>query len=178
MSSEETIYQDEAAIRWYVLHVRSRHEWRVLDQLTKAGVESFLPLVERLRRWKDRKKLVSFPLFPGYLFVHIPPADIIILNILKTYGVVRFLGLRSSEPTPIPDSQIISLQKITADKSSLDPYPYLKEGQRVHVVRGPLAGASGYLVEKRSRHLLVVAIDILKQGAAVNIHASDVEGQL
>lgn len=175
MISEETICLDEAALKWYALHVRSRHEYRVLDQLTKAGIETFLPVVERLRRWKDRKKLVSFPLFPGYMFVHIPPDNAIMLSVLRAYGAVRLLGVTPAEPFAVPDNQIISLQKITADKASLDPYPYLKEGQLVHVVRGPLAGASGYLVEKLDRHLLVVAIDIIKQGAAVRIHASDVE---
>lgn len=56
---------------WFAVHVRSRHEFRVLDRLTGSDIEAFLPIVEKLSRWKDRKKLVSFPLFPGYLFVHI-----------------------------------------------------------------------------------------------------------
>ena len=57
---------------WYAIHVKSRHEFKVLDRLTGTGVEAFLPIVERLSKWKDRKKLVAFPLFPGYMFVHIP----------------------------------------------------------------------------------------------------------
>ena len=59
-------------LQWYVVHVRSRHEFSVTERLVKSGIEAFLPIVERLRRWKDRKKLLAFPLFPGYLFVNIP----------------------------------------------------------------------------------------------------------
>lgn len=162
-------------LRWYALHVRSRHEYRVRDQLTGAGIEEFLPLVERLRRWKDRKKLVSFPLFPGYLFVHINANYETLVNILKIPGVVRFLGVIPTQPSPVPDAQINSLRKLSEAKTPLDPYPYLKEGQRVNIVRGPLAGASGFLVEKRDRHLFVVAVDILRQGVSVKIDASDIE---
>ncbi|MDZ4165762.1 MAG: UpxY family transcription antiterminator [Smithellaceae bacterium] len=171
----EGLNQSEDTARWYALHVRSRHEYRVREQLIGAGIEEFLPLVERLRRWKDRKKLVAFPLFPGYLFVHVTKKPAIMVDILKMYGVVRFLGITPTQPLPVPDGQIASLQKLIATKAPLDPYPYLKEGQQVNIVRGPLAGASGYLIEKRDRHLFVVAIDILKQGAAVKIDASDVE---
>jgi len=173
--SLEGLNQSDDPLHWYVLHVRSRHEYRVRDQLIGAGIEEFLPLVERLRRWKDRKKLVLFPLFPGYLFVHIAENNDTFVEILKMYGVARFLGVIPTRPLPVPDGQIDALQKLLEIKATLDPYPYLQEGQRVNIVRGPLAGASGYLVEKRDRHLFVVAVDILRQGVSVKIDASDVE---
>ncbi len=51
--------------KWYAVYVRSRHEFQVFKRLTMKGIEAFLPTVERLRKWKDRKKLIAFPLFPG-----------------------------------------------------------------------------------------------------------------
>jgi transcription antitermination factor NusG len=160
---------------WYAVHVRSRHEFQVHDRLTKKGLEAFLPTVERLRRWKDRKKLVEFPLFPGYLFVHTTREPNSLLNILKVKGVVRMLCTIPGQPDPVPDDQIEALRKLVENKQELDPYPYLNEGQRVRIRKGPLAGVEGILVEKLEKHLLVLSVDVLRQGVAVTITASDVE---
>lgn len=161
--------------RWYAIHVKSRHEFKVLDRLTNAGVEAFLPIVERLNRWKDRKKLVTFPLFPGYIFVHIPQNYDIMVSVLKTIGVVRFLGLISDKPIPVPDDQILCLQRLVESKEEIDPYPYFKEGHRVRIKRGSLAGVEGVLDERDGKHLLVLSIDMLRQGVSLKIEASEVE---
>lgn len=166
---------DTSELYWYAIHVRSRHEFKVLDRLTKAGIDAFLPVVERLNKWKDRKKLVNFPLFPGYLFVHIHKIYDTMLAILKTPGVVRFIGIIPGEPEPIPDEQIDSLKRLVESKENLDPYPYLKEGQRVRIKKGPLAGVEGILTEKAGQHILVLSVDILRQGVSIKIDASDVE---
>ena len=77
---------------WYAVYVRSRHEFKVHNALLAKGIESFLPVVERLRQWKDRKKLIPFPLFPGYLFVKLPDDKVYFLHVLKINGVVKILG--------------------------------------------------------------------------------------
>jgi transcription antitermination factor NusG len=161
--------------KWYAVHTRSRHEFQVFERLTMKGIEAFLPTVERLRKWKDRKKLVTFPLFPGYLFVHIPKRAQDILSVLKIKGVVRLLCSVPGEPEPIPDQQIISLKRLIENKETLDPYPYLREGNRVRIKRGPLMGVEGILVEKLGKHMLVLSVDVLRQGVALKINASDVE---
>ncbi|HAK89671.1 MAG TPA: antitermination protein NusG [Nitrospiraceae bacterium] len=166
---------ETTSLYWYAIHVRSRHEFKVLDRLTKAGIDAFLPAVERLSRWKDRKKLISFPLFPGYLFVHIRKMYEDMLTVLKTHGVVRFISLIPGEPEAVPDDQIISLKIVLENKETVDPYPYLKEGQKVRIRKGPLAGAHGLLVKRESQHMLVLSVDILQQGISVKVDASDVE---
>jgi transcriptional antiterminator NusG len=160
---------------WFAVHVKSRHEFKVLERLQQASIETFLPAVERLSRWKDRNKLIQFPLFPGYLFVHTSGSSHDNLTVLKTKGVVRFLGPLPGEPEPIPDEQIFSLQKVIESKASIDPYPYLQEGQRIRIRRGPLAGVEGILVEKTGQHKLILSVDILSQSTSVSIETSDVE---
>ncbi len=162
-------------ICWYAVYVKSRHEFKVRELLEKATIEVFLPTVERLRRWKDRKKKVTFPLFPGYLFVHTPSSKPDLLAVLKTHGVVRFIGVHPGVPLPVPDVQIESLQKLVASREDLEPYPYLQKGQLVRIVSGPLAGVEGILEKRQGQHLLVLSIDILQQGASVKIDALDVE---
>jgi len=160
---------------WFAIYVRSRHEFRVRELLTRAGIEAFLPTVDRLRRWKDRKKIVTFALFPGYVFVHIPPSREAMLAVLKTFGVVQFLKMTPNEPAVVPDVQIESLQKLVASKEAIEPYPYLREGQRVRIRSGPLAGVEGILKQRRGQHILVLTVDVLQQGASVRIEALDVE---
>ncbi|MBF0466460.1 MAG: UpxY family transcription antiterminator [Nitrospirae bacterium] len=160
---------------WYVVHVRARHEFKVLCLLTNAGIDVFLATIERLRRWKDRNKLVSFPLFPGYLFVHIHRMPKEILFVSKLSGVVGFLGMVAGEPESVPEEQISSLKRLAEFKIKADPYPYLKEGQRVRIKRGPLAGVEGILDKKTGQHVLVLSVDILQRGISVKVDSSDVE---
>jgi transcription termination/antitermination protein NusG len=161
--------------RWYAVHVKSRHEFRVYERLTGAGITTFLPSLKRLSKWKDRNKLIQFPLFQGYLFVQTDNSHDARLTILKTPGVVRILGTVTGEPEPIPEEQIQSLMKLIDAGAHLDPYPYLQEGQRIRIKRGPLAGIEGLLVEKSGQHKLVLSVDILCQSTSVTIQASDVE---
>lgn len=162
-------------LHWYVVHVRSRHEFSVLERLTQSGREAFLPVVERLRKWKDRKKVVPFPLFSGYLFVRITKKTDDRLSLLKTKGVVRLLGAIPGEPEPVPEEQITALKKLVESKQPLDPYPFLKEGQRIRISTGALAGVEGILIEKSGQHMLVLSVDILRQGVSLKVDASEVE---
>jgi transcription antitermination factor NusG len=160
---------------WYAVHVRSRHEFQVTDRLTMKGLETFLPTVERQRKWKDRKKMIAFPLFPGYVFVHTTRESNNLLSVLKVKGVVRMLCTLPGQPDTIPEDQIIALQKLVENKEALDPYPYLSEGQMVQITKGPLSGIEGILVKKLDKHLLILSVDVLKQGVALTINASEVE---
>lgn len=148
---------------------------KVANMLASSGIETFVAMVERLRQWKDRKRLVSFPLFPGYLFVHIDERPHSRLTVLKKRGVVRFVEMVPGTPDPVPDKQINSLKTLVENKAVLDPYPYLQEGQLVRIIRGPLYGVEGILAQKRDKHILVLSADVLQKGVALTVNASDVE---
>jgi transcription antitermination factor NusG len=176
MSTGEHMKQSNIlAPEWYAVHVRSRHEFQVADRLSMKDIEVFLPKVERVRKWKDRKKHIAFPLFPGYIFVHTTKEAHNLLSVLKIKGVVRLICTLPGIPDPIPDDQIQSLIKLVENKEELDPYPYLNEGQRVIIQHGPLSGVEGILVEKLDKHILVLSVDVLRQGVALTINAADVE---
>src|SRR5438128_10965310 len=86
--------------QWFAVWTRSRHEMVVRDQLERKRVDAFLPTITRWSRWKDRKKKVDFPLFPGYCFARFDPADA--LPILKCTGVVNIVSF-DGKPAPIPE---------------------------------------------------------------------------
>jgi transcription antitermination factor NusG len=156
---------------WYAIRTRSRHEKRVHQVLLGRGVESFLPLWERWSRWKDRKKRVEFPLFPGYCFVHLDLGDRLL--VLTAPGVAGLVGFASG-PVPIPEGEIAAVQALVSGPLRYDPHPFLTEGMEVEVSRGPLAGVRGRLVRKDRSARLVIAIHLIRQAAAVEIDAADV----
>ena len=156
---------------WYAIRTRSRHEKLVHQQLCSRGLEAFLPLVDRRRRWKDRWKTVSFPLFPGYCFARFPDQDR--LSVLTAVGVVQILGI-NGHATPVPDHEIDAVRLLVTSTLPFDPHPYLREGMEVEVVRGPLEGVRGVLVRKGSRARFVVAIHLIQQAASVELDAADV----
>ncbi len=111
MSSQQTIFMEEPELKWYAVTTRSRHEKVVAEQLWQKEIECFLPLREVLSTWKDRRKKIQLPLFPGYLFVHVPIVERR-LNILKVPSVVRIVGF-NGESDSIPEVQLQAVKRLT-----------------------------------------------------------------
>jgi transcriptional antiterminator NusG len=170
-----THIDSESLPLWYCLHTRSRHEEVVFHHLEDKRIFSFLPRLEVWSRRKDRRKKIQKALFPGYVFVHEVLDPHHRLEILKTPGVVRILG-NERGPVAVPDIQIESIQTILGGKSAVSPFPYLKEGQIVRVVEGPLKGCEGFLLKiKEGKEKLVISVDLLQRSVAVEIDGGSVE---
>src|SRR5439155_14562013 len=112
------------AAAWYAIWTRSRHEQVVREQLSQKGVEAFLPTITRWSRWKDRKKKIDWPLFPGYCFARFSPQ--VRLPILKCTGVVSIVSF-DGEPAPIPDREIDSIRQLIESELQYDPCPLIRE---------------------------------------------------
>ncbi|MEW5745339.1 MAG: UpxY family transcription antiterminator [Nitrospirota bacterium] len=160
---------------WYALYVKSRHEFMTEGELQRKGIDTYLPSAQKLSQWKDRKKLVAFPLFPGYCFVRVAPRPEAFLSVLKTRGAVSLLAAKPGCPTPVPDEEIRSLQLLIGSGERLDIYPHLKEGMRVRVKRGLLKGAEGVLSRKETSYSFVVNVELLGRSIGVAIGADEVE---
>src|SRR5262245_23301409 len=161
----------ERQVAWYAIRTRSRREKLVHDQIAGRGLEAFLPVVERRRRWADRWKQVAFPLFPGYCFARVSAADR--LAVLKAKGVVEILGM-NGEAVAVPDAEIEAVRTLVTTTLPFDPHPYLTVGMEVEVVRGPLDGVRGLLIRKDRKARLVLAIHLIRQAVAVEMDADDV----
>ncbi len=161
--------------KWYALYVKSRHEYVTQGELVQKGMETFLPSVKKLRQWKDRKKFIDFPLFPGYLFVYMHENPEEYINVLKTRGAVRFLSAGMTCPTPVSSEEINTLRLLIESGEPLDVYPHLKKGNPVRVRRGPLSGAVGVIDNKVDQYIFMVNVDILGRCVGVNIYADDIE---
>jgi transcription termination/antitermination protein NusG len=170
---EEPIQNGIVRPKWYALYTRSRFEKKMLSELTDRRVEVFLPMREILSRWKDRKKRIWMPLFPGYIFVNHIDTPENRYKILNIPGAVRFVGLEG-HADPIPEEQIQYVRRFLESNIAIDPYPYMQVGSRVEVIAGPLKGIHGILVEKRGKFRFVLQVDLIRQAVSVEIDASDV----
>jgi transcription antitermination factor NusG len=161
----------QAAPAWFAVWTRSRHEAAVYGQLVAKGVEAFLPTLPRWSRWKDRKKRVDWPLFPGYCFARISPSES--MQVLRCQGVVTLVS-SEGRPAAIPADEIEGVRALVTSDLQYDPCPLISEGDRVEVVAGPLRGVVGRLVRKGAHARLVLAVDLIGQGVSVEVDAADV----
>jgi transcriptional antiterminator NusG len=157
---------------WYAVWTRSRHEQVVREQLEQKGLEAFLPTIKRWSRWKDRKKQVDWPLFPGYCFVRFNAADR--LPVLKCTGVVNIVSF-DGDIVAIPEHEIDSIRRLLESDLQFDPCPLIREGMMVEVTHGPLKGVIGRLVRKGSHARLMLSVALIGQAVSVEVDASDVK---
>ena len=159
--------------RWYALYLRSRYEKKVHTELQKKNVESFLPLVEEIHTWSDRKKKIQEPLFRGYIFIKTDLQNK--ASILMTDGVVRFVGL-NNKPSSIPDQQIDWLRRIVAESIEMRlEQRFLNIGKRVRVIAGPLIGVEGIVTRLQGVSRVVVSIAAIEQSVSMQMPANYLE---
>lgn len=157
---------------WWAIYTRHQHEKVVADMLTARGFDIFLPLFESTRQWKDRRKTLSLPLFPCYLFIRGGLERR--LQVVTTPGVHMVL-YRGDHVAMVPQDEIEAVQRALASSARVEPHPYLKCGMRVRVIQGPIEGVQGILVRKKNLCRLVISVDMLSQSVAVEVNACDVE---
>ena len=159
--------------KWFAIYVKSRSEKKVLKLLEDIGIESFLPLITRVKQWSDRKKKVEEPLFRSYLFVNIPLSDY--YTVLNVNGVVKFITFEK-KPVPVPDNQIIAIKEYLNDTElhSID-YEDFKEGELVRIKSGQMKDLVGRFIKINGKHRVIIDIEAVGQSIPINIARSNVE---
>jgi len=157
---------------WYAACTSPRHEKKVAQQMEGNRIQNFLPLYRSVRRWKDRRKQLDLPLFPGYIFVRFALKDR--LQVLQLPGVIQLVGF-SGKPAPLPDDEIESLRNGLTGNLRVEPHPYLQVGKQVRVHSGPMAGMEGILIRRKEKFRVVLSIHLIKRSMSVEVDESEVE---
>jgi transcription antitermination factor NusG len=157
---------------WWALYTRHQHEKTVAEMLSTKGFEVFLPLYESIRRWKDRNKKLTLPLFPCYVFVRGGLNRR--LQVVTTPGVHMIL-FHGENVAMIPGVEIEAIRRAVEGPFRVEPHPFLKCGERVRVTRGSLQGVEGVLIRKKNLYRLVLSVDMMAKSVAIEIDATDVE---
>lgn len=171
-SSEEKETGAREPLPWYAVYTKHQHERSASELLAGKGFEVFLPLYRAEHRWKDRRKVISLPIFPCYLFVQTGLERK--LSILETPGVF-WLVETGGRPCEVPDTEIDAIRKATQSSAKIEPHPYLQCGDRVRVREGSLNGIEGILARVKNRCRVVLSVHLLQKAIAVEVDYAAVE---
>jgi transcription antitermination factor NusG len=152
--------------RWFALKVRHQHEQAAATVLGLKQLEAFSPTLCQRRRWSDRTKVLVAPLFPSYVFCRFENEKR--LSVLNTPGVLSIVGFGNS-PAPVADEEIAAVRTAIASGKTIEPWPYLRAGERVEVTHGPLKNLKGVLVQSKNDWRVVISVDLLMRSLAVEV---------
>lgn len=161
-----TTQNASSTLSWFAVRVKSNFERTVSACLSGKGLEEFLPTYRTRRQWTDRTKEIEQPLFSGYLFSRFEPRNS--MSVLTTPGVVGIVSA-AKNLLPVADLEIEAIRTIVRSGLLAGPWPFLQVGQRVELVRGPLAGLEGILVKVKNQHRLVVSVTLLQRSISTEI---------
>ena len=157
---------------WYAVYTRHQHEKAAAESLSRNRFEVFLPVYDVVRQWKDRKKKLSVPLFPCYVFLRgVSERRLKILSTPGVHSIVMFAG----RPASIPEAQIDAIRRAVESHLRIEPHPFLRCGDWVRIKSGPLAAVEGILVRRKSSYRLILSADFLEKSIAVEVDALSVE---
>jgi transcription antitermination factor NusG len=142
--------------------------------LDLQGIQSFLPVVSKIHQWSDRRKEVQEPLFSGYAFVHLDHSSRDRARVLRTQGVVNFVGVQGIG-TPIPDHEIENINTLLASNVKYQERPFLSVGQRVRICGGALDGLEGVLTAENNDRSIVISVGLIQRSLSVRVAGYNVE---
>jgi transcription termination/antitermination protein NusG len=157
---------------WWAVYTRHQHEKTVAENFSSSGLEVFLPLHSVVRQWKDRKKHLSLPLFPCYVFLRGESGRRV--QVLSTPGVHSIVTI-AGRPAAVPEVEIEAIRRAVESPLLVEPHPFLRRGDRVRIKSGPLADIEGILIRRKSSYRLILSAELLQKSIAVEVDAFSVE---
>jgi transcription antitermination factor NusG len=129
-------------LRWHVISVVPDKQFVAEHAIACAGWRVYNPL--HLQRYVRSSRIVC--LFPGYLFVAWREG-VDWSTLCRMRWVWRILMAEPGHPAEVPSEVISELQARTSARRIVDDPLWVKsslrEGQRVRILEGPLAGLQG-----------------------------------
>ena len=161
-------------LNWYAVQTVARHEKRVASQLREKRVCAFLPVFHQVHKWSDRRSVVEVPMFSCYAFVRIAQTSDERLKVLRTPGVLSFVG-SERQGSQIPDEQIENLQAAIREKIPCAVHPFIRTGQRVRIRGGSLDGVQGILIRQGGTQSVVVSVELLQRSVSIRVEGYEIE---
>jgi len=160
---------------WHVVWTHSHCEQLVCDQLMARGFHPFLPRMGAWSTRAGRRRLISVPMFPGYVFLNDALDKAAHVEARRARGMAGILGEGWDCPARVPEAEIQAIRQVVDSRLPTLPRPYLTEGRQVRIIAGPLAGLEGILVKARpEKGLLVLSVNLLQRSVAAEVDWTDV----
>lgn len=154
---------------WFVIYTRPQHEKKVAEQLSKAEIENFLPIIRSLRTWSDRRKYVSAPLFPSYIFVK-PEDNLAYFRSLDINGVLYYVR-NGKEIARIDESIILSIKNLVSNASGdiTVSSEYFSAGEKLVICEGPFTGLNCEMIRYNGKQKILVRIDLIRRNVIADL---------
>ena len=95
-------------------------------------------------------------------------------NVLETSGIVKIINFNGI-PAVVPDWQIESLRKMLEYPTDLKLENYIKLGELVEILDGPMKGLRGSVLNHKGSDRLLLTIDGIKQSISVEISQTNLK---
>ncbi|MFV0482648.1 MAG: UpxY family transcription antiterminator [Bacteroidales bacterium] len=146
-----------ASFSWYAIRVRSRCEKKVSENLSRQGIENYLPLITEVRQWSDRKKKVTVPAISCYVFIRV--CDSQKLTVLQGDNVVGFVCENRINKV-IPEREINAMkQALSSNRIEVSFIQDIEIGEKVLIESGPLKGYEGIIINRQGKRKYLVRLD-------------------
>ena len=157
---------------WHVLVTKGNHAKKVNSRLISKKIETYLPLVNRVRQWRDRRRIVEQPVFGNYIFVHVNLVER--LMALQTKGCARYVTFGNG-PAVVRNDEIENMQNIFNIVKDPEIVCYEKVGELVEIVRGPLRGVQGVVERHQGKQRIFLSLKSINHSIVLDVNAADIK---
>ncbi|HMS63862.1 MAG TPA: UpxY family transcription antiterminator [Ignavibacteria bacterium] len=159
--------------KWYVLQTKPRNELIVSKQIGLKKIEYFLPMIEKVRIWADRKRKIQIPMFSGYVFVYATEEERV-NAISETTGAVKYIFFEK-RPAVVSKREIEIIKSAIAEpeKIRIEDKKF-KKGDEIIVTNGVFRGMKGFINEFRGNYKLTVNLEELAFSFSIILNSSEV----
>lgn len=153
---------------WYALYTKSRHEKTVGKLLEEQNINVFVPLIEKLKFENQRRRYIQEPLFKSYIFARFDYRRR--FEILETNGVVKIINFNGI-PAVVPEWQIDSMRTMLRFPETIRLETYLKSGEIVEILDGPMKGLKGSVVKYKNEQRIMISVEGIMQSVSIEVDA-------
>jgi len=160
--------------KWFVLQTKARTEKALIRQIEQKNIETFVPFIEKIRIWSDRKKKVQVPMFSGYVFIHGDENERI-RAVTNTIGAIRYIYFEN-RPATVSEREIelIKASLLEPERVNIED-TRIRAGDSILVTHGIFKGMKGYVNEFRGKYKLTVNLEELSYSFSIILNSNEVE---
>ena len=176
---------DTPDFKWYIVHVLSGFENRVLKTLkerivnhamTDSFAEIMVPEESVVANVNGKKRTMKKKFFPGYVLIKMVMSEKTWHLVKDTDKITGFIGGTKDKPMPISDEEALAMTASMAEGfKRTRSVANFSEGDSVKVIEGPFASFVGVVDSISEKGKVKVQVSIFGRPTPVELEFSQVE---